>query len=116
LLQSCIARVIRHARFGIVTICTSSFAKAAPIYREIFSAPSKIASASPLTSDHRRQLAIAWAFRQYELVKRLFPSLLGAQLTLPLTQMAPFSVSKLTHTSPSSLQVQGYFQLRFLGG
>ena len=46
LLQSCIARLSRHAGSGIVTIYTSPCEKAAPIYRAIVSVLSRIASAS----------------------------------------------------------------------
>ncbi len=84
LLQSCIARLSRHARSGIVTIYTSPCEKAAPIYRAIVSVLSRIASASQLNVEQRRQLIIAWAFRQYGLVRRLFPPLLGDQQTLAL--------------------------------
>lgn len=46
--------------------------------------PASPASASLLNAEQRRQLIIAWAFRQYGLVRRLFPPLLGDQQTLAL--------------------------------
>ena len=46
LLQSCIARLSRHARQGIVTIYTAASEKAREIYRAISAFLSKVAAAS----------------------------------------------------------------------
>ena len=85
LLQSCIARITRHARRGIVTIYTATSAKARNIYRAITRVLNKVASASQLSVEQRRQIIVAYAFRQYGLIRRLFPPLIGPQMTLPLT-------------------------------
>lgn len=85
LLQSCIARISRHARRGIVTIYTATSEKARGIYRAISSFLSRISSASQLSAEQRRQLIVAYAFREYGTIRRLFPPDIGGQTTLPLT-------------------------------
>ena len=84
LLQSCIARITRHARQGIVTIYTATGGKAREAYRAISAFLAKVSSASQLTPEERRQLIVAYALRRYGLVRRLFPPLIGRQATLPL--------------------------------
>ena len=84
LLQSCIARISRHARQGVVTIYTACSDKALEAYRAISNVLAKIASASQLSREQRRQLVMAYAFRKYGLIRRLFPPLIGNQTMLPL--------------------------------
>lgn len=84
LLQSCAARVTRHARAGIVTIYTAASRKAHDAYRAISAFLSWVSSASQLDVERRRHLIVAYAFRKYGLVRRLFPPEIGRQLTLPL--------------------------------
>ena len=84
LLQTCIARITRHARRGIVTIYTATGGKAREAYRAISAFLAKVASASQLGVEQRRQLIVAYALRRYGLVRRLFPPLIGRQATLPL--------------------------------
>ena len=84
LLQSCIARITRHARQGIVTIYTATGGKAREAYRAISAFLAKVASASQLGVEQRRQLIVAYALRKYGIVRRLFPPLIGRQATLPL--------------------------------
>ena len=84
LLQSCIARITRHARQGIVTIYTATGGKAREAYRAISAFLARVSSASQLTPEERRQLIVAYALRRYGLVRRLFPPLIGRQATLPL--------------------------------
>ncbi len=85
LLQSCIARVSRHARRGIVTIYTSASEKALSAYRAISDFLAKVASASQLTVEWRRRAIIAYAFREYGILRRLLPPIIGDQMMLPLT-------------------------------
>ena len=85
LLQSCIARVSRHARRGIVTIYTSASEKALSAYRAIGDFLAKVASASQLTVEWRRRAIIAYAFREYGILRRLLPPIIGDQMMLPLT-------------------------------
>ena len=84
LLQSCIARLTRHARQGVITIYTAANEKSQGIYRAISAFLAKVASASQLGVEQRRQLIVAYALRRYGLVRRLFPPLIGRQATLPL--------------------------------
>ena len=84
LLQSCVARISRHARQGIITIYTAANERAQEIYRAISAFISKVASASQLSVEQRRQLIVAYALRKYGIVRRLFPPVLGTQMTLPL--------------------------------
>ena len=84
LLQSCIARLTRHARQGVITIYTAANEKAQGIYRAISAFFAKVASASQLGVEQRRQLIVAYAMRRYGLVRRLFSPLIGRQATLPL--------------------------------
>ena len=84
LLQTCIARITRHARRGIVTIYTATGGKAREAYRAISAFLAKVASASQLGVEQRRQLIVAYALRKYGIVRRLFPPLIGRQATLPL--------------------------------
>ena len=84
LLQSCVARISRHARQGVITIYTAANEKAQEIYRAISAFLAKVASASQLGVEQRRQLIVAYALRRYGLVRRLFPPLIGRQATLPL--------------------------------
>ena len=58
--------------------------KAQGIYRAISAFLAKVASASQLGVEQRRQLIVAYALRRYGLVRRLFPPLIGRQATLPL--------------------------------
>ena len=83
-LQSCIARLTRHARQGVVTIYTAASERARAAYRAISAFLARVSSASQLTSEQRRQLIVAYALRRYGLVRRLFPPLIGRQATLPL--------------------------------
>ena len=84
LLQSCIARLSRHARQGIVTIYTATNEKARRTYRAISAFLAKVASASQLSPEERRQRIIAHAFREYGMIRRLFPPDIGGQMTMPL--------------------------------
>ena len=88
LLQSCIARLTRHARQGVVTIYTAAYTaaseRARDAYRAISASLARVSSASQLTSEGRRQLIVAYALCRYGLVRRLFPPLIGRQATLPL--------------------------------
>lgn len=84
LLQSCIARLSRHARQGIVTIYTATNEKARRTYRAISAFLAKVASASQLSLEERRQRIIAHAFREYGMIRRLFPPDIGGQMTMPL--------------------------------
>lgn len=84
LLQTCIARITRHARQGVVTIYTATGGKAREAYRAISAFLARVSSASQLTPEERRQLIVAYALRRYGLVRRLFPPLIGRQATLPL--------------------------------
>lgn len=84
LLQSCVARISRHARQGVITIYTAANEKAQGIYRAISAFLAKVASASQLGVEQRRQLIVAYALRKYGIVRRLFPPLIGRQATLPL--------------------------------
>ena len=83
LLQSCVARLSRHARQGIVTIYTATSKMVQEIYRAISSFLSVVASASQLSLEERRQRIIAHAFRKYGTVRRLFPPDIGGQMTMP---------------------------------
>ena len=85
LLQSCVARLSRHARQGIVTIYTATSEKAREIYRAISAFLSRISSASQLSLEERRQRIIAHAFREYDTIRRLFPPDIGGQMTISLT-------------------------------
>ena len=85
LLQSCVARLSRHARQGIVTIYTATCEKAREIYRAISAFLSSISAASQLSVEERRQRIIAHAFRKYGTIRRLFPPDIGGQMTMPLT-------------------------------
>ncbi len=85
LLQSCIARLSRHARQGMVTIYTATSEKARRVYRSISVFLSRLASASQLSAEERRQRLIAHAFRAYGAIRRLFPPDIGGQTTLALT-------------------------------
>ena len=85
LLQSCVARLSRHARQGIVTIYTATCEKARGIYRAISAFLSSISAASQLSVEERRQRIIAHAFRKYGTIRRLFPPDIGGQMTMPLT-------------------------------
>ena len=58
--------------------------KSQGIYRAISAFLAKVASASQLGVEQRRQLIVAYALRRYGLVRRLFPPLIGRQATLPL--------------------------------
>ena len=84
LLQSCIARLSRHARQGIVTIYTATSERARETYRAISAFLSRISSASQLSLEERRQRIIAHAFREYGTIRRLFPPDIGWQMTMPL--------------------------------
>ncbi len=84
LLQSCIARLSRHARRGMVTIYTATSGKARETYRAISAFLSKVASASQLSLEERRQRIIAHAFRKYGTIRRMFPPDIGGQMTMPL--------------------------------
>lgn len=84
LLQSCIARLTRHARQGVVTIYTAASERARDAYRAISAFLARVSSASQLGVEQRRQLIVAYALRRYGLVRRLFPPLIGRQATLPL--------------------------------
>ena len=84
LLQSCVARISRHARQGVITIYTAANEKAQGIYRAISAFLAKVASASQLGVEQRRQLIVAYALRKYGIVRRLFPPLIGRPATLPL--------------------------------
>lgn len=84
LLQSCVARISRHARQGVITIYTAANEKAQGIYRAISAFLAKVASASQLGVEQRRQLIVAYALRKYGIVRRLFPPLIGRQATLLL--------------------------------
>ena len=85
LLQSCIARLSRHARQGIVTIYTATSERAREICRAISAFLSLISSASQLSLEERRQRIIAHAFREYGAIRRLFPPDIGGQMTMPLS-------------------------------
>ena len=74
----------RHARQGIVTIYTATSEKAREIYRAINAFLSRVASASQLGVEQRRHLIMAYAFRKYGTIRRLFPPLIGSQMTMPL--------------------------------
>lgn len=54
LLQSCVARLSRHARRGIIAIHTATNEKAREIYRAISVFLSRISSASQLSREERR--------------------------------------------------------------
>ena len=84
LFQSCVARLSRHARQGIVTIYTATSEKARAIYRAISAFLSRISSASQLSLEERRQRIIAHAFREYGTIRRMFPPDIGGQMTMPL--------------------------------
>ena len=84
LLQSCIARLSRHARQSIVTIYTATSEKACEMYRAISAFLSNVTSASQLSLEERRQSIIAHAFREYRTIRRLFPPDIGGQMTMPL--------------------------------
>ena len=84
LLQSCVARITRHARRGVVTACTAASGRARDAYRAISAFLARVSSASQLAPEERRQLIVAYALRRYGLVRRLFPPLVGRQATLPL--------------------------------
>ena len=84
LLQSCIARLSRHARRGIVTIYTATSEKAREIYRAISAFLSEISSVSQLSLEEHRQRIIAHAFRKYGTIRRMFPPDIGGQITMPL--------------------------------
>ncbi len=84
LLQSCVARLSRHARQGIVTIYTATCEKAHKIYRAISAFLSRISAASQLSVEERRQRIVAHAFRKYGTIRRLPPDI-GGQMTMPLT-------------------------------
>ena len=58
--------------------------KAQGIYRAISAFLAKVASASQLGVEQRRQLIVAYALRKYGIVRRLFPPLIGRPATLPL--------------------------------
>ena len=62
---------------------TAANEKAQEIYRSISAFLAKVASASQLGIEQRRQLAVAYALRKYGIVRRLFPPLIGRQATLP---------------------------------
>ena len=70
---SCVARLSRHARQGIVTIYTATCEKARGIYRAISAFLSRISAASQLSVEELSQRIIAHAFRKYGTIRRLFP-------------------------------------------
>ena len=80
----CIARLSRHARRGMVTIYTATSGKARETYRAISAFLSKVASALQLSLEERRQRIIAYAFRKYGTIRRMFPPDIGGQMTMPL--------------------------------
>lgn len=84
LLQSCVARLSRHARRGTVTIYTATSGEARRAYRAISAFLSRVSSASQLSAEERRQLIVAHAFREYGTIRRMFPPDIGGQMTLPL--------------------------------
>ena len=69
---------------GIVTIYTATNEKARRTYRAISAFLAKVASASQLSLEERRQRIIAHAFREYGTIRRLFPPDIGGQMTMPL--------------------------------
>ena len=83
LLQSCVARLSRHARQGVVTIYTATSERARGIYRAISTFLSKVSSAPQLSLEERRQLIIAHAFREYGTIRRMFSPDIGVQMTMP---------------------------------
>ena len=80
LLQSCVARLSRHMRQGVVTIYTSTSEKAREAYCAISAFLSKISITSQLSLEERRQRIIAHAFRKYGTIRRLFPPDIGRQM------------------------------------
>ena len=69
---------------GMVTIYTATSGKARETYRAISAFLSKVASASQLSLEERRQRIIAHAFRKYGTIRRMFPPDIGGQMTMPL--------------------------------
>ena len=65
-------------------IYTAANEKAQGIYRALSAFLAKVASASQLGGERRRQLIIAYGLRKYGIVRRLFSPLIGRQATLPL--------------------------------
>ena len=57
---------------------------AASAFAEIAGFLHKITSASQLRVEQRWQFIIYWAFREYRLIYRLYPPLLGDQIMLAL--------------------------------
>ena len=58
--------------------------KARETYRAISAFLSKVASASQLSLEERRQRIVAHAFRKYGTIRRLFSPDIGGQMTMPL--------------------------------
>lgn len=73
LIQSCVARLSRHARRGIVAIYIATNEKAREIYRAISVLLSRISSASQLSREERRHRIIAYVFRKYGTILRKHP-------------------------------------------
>lgn len=84
-LQDCVARIARHGRRRTVTLFTAGKSVARRVFGEISAVLEKVSSASQLTPEMRWLLIIYYAFRKYRLVQRLYPPLMGDQITLPLS-------------------------------
>ena len=84
-LQSCIARVTRHGRRESITIFTSGKSVAKRIFSEISTILQQLNTASQLKIEERWMRLIHYAFRNYNLIPRHFPPLIGNQIMLPLT-------------------------------
>ncbi len=84
-LQDCVARIARHGRRRTVTLFTAGKGVARRVFGEISVVLEKVSSASQLTPEMRWLPIIYYAFRKYRLVQRLYPPLMGDQITLPLS-------------------------------
>ena len=67
-----------------MSIYTAMSEKARKTYRAISEFLSNVSSASQLGVEEHRQRIIAHAFREYGIIRRLFPPDVGDQMTIPL--------------------------------
>ena len=67
-----------------MSIYTAMSEKARKTYRAISEFLSNVSSASQLGVEEHRQRIIAHAFREYGIIRRLFPPDIGGQMTIPL--------------------------------
>ena len=84
LLQRCVASIMVRSRQKIVTMYVKSKEKTYDIFSKIHTYLMGFSSATQLKPEERWMQVLNYAFRQYELKKRLFPPIVDGQYTLNL--------------------------------